>query len=382
MSDARVRLVRMVPEGEVIAHWSRLYQSGKHKGYGRADAKVHKGKSPLWVEVLIPHDLYSADWNYGGVSSASKERAQTYANLPGKLPPGMASFRGTRGSVKAFASDGNHRAYASFLRGEPSARFYMPLPDYARFLRAANVRSNPDALTPTSREDVAYYERAVPSSRGEIDSAVARAMEAGAEAPLDLQGLGMTAWVFCDARGVAYKVARRLQRSTVEMLATEAEWLRVASTVPGVRMHVAKFYDWRPDLGVIVRECVRAKRSDLQGRRKTEGDLWDLHRTIERAMLPYGFAAPELKADSYVLTRDRGPVLVDAGFALKTGSRLARSIAQRHRDASLHRDELALERGYLRAEYGRTIPQAAGERLERKLAAMRPNPKRRRSVKR
>ena len=184
----------------------------------------------------------------------------------------------------------------------------------------------------------------------------------------------MTAWVFCDARGVAYKVARRLHRPTMETLANEAEWLRVANTVPGVRMHVARFYDWRPDLGVIVRECVRAKRRDIQGRHKLEGDLWDLHRAIEQAMLPYGFAAPELKADSYVLTRDRGPVLVDAGFALKTGSRLARDVAQRHRDASLHRDDLQLERGYLRAEYGRTIPKAAGERLERKLAAMRPNP--------
>ena len=91
-------------------------------------------------------------------------------------------------------------------------------------------------------------------------------------------------------------------------------------------------------------------------------------------MLPYGFAAPELKADSYVLTRDRGPVLVDAGFALKTGSRLARDVAERHRDASLHRDDLQLERGYLRAEYGRTIPQAAGERLARRPLDTSPNP--------
>jgi len=238
------------------------------------------------------------------------------------------------------------------------------------------------ALTPASREDVAYYERTFPSSRGQIDSAVARAIAAGAEAPLDLQGLGMTAWVFCDARGVAYKVARDLSRSVFGMLAQEAEWLRVANTVPGVQMHVARFYAWRPDLGVIVRECVRAKRRDLQRRMKTEGDLWDLHRAIERAMLPYGFTAPEIKADSYVLTRDRGPVLVDAGFANKTGSRLAHDVARRHRDTSLHRDELGLERGYLRMEYGRTIPQAAGERLERKLAAMRPNPRRRRAAKR
>jgi hypothetical protein len=238
-------------------------------------------------------------------------------------------------------------------------------------------RRNPstdDLLTRASQDLVGHYEHTVPSSRGEIDSAVARAIEAGAEAPLDLQGLGMTAWVFCDARGVAYKVARDLSRSVFGMLAQEAEWLRVANTVPGVRMHVARFHAWRPDLGVIVRECVRAKRRDIQGRHKLEGDLWDLHRAIERAMLPYGFTAPELKADSYVLTRDRGPVLVDAGFANKTGSRLAREVAKKHRDPSLHRDELGLERGYLRMEYDQTIPRAAGERLERKLAAMRPNP--------
>ncbi len=245
-------------------------------------------------------------------------------------------------------------------RSRVTRRNDLPAP-WLRYVTAATV------------DMVRYYAQDNPEMLAEGASAADRARAAGAVGVLDLQGIGMTAWVFCDEQGVAFKVARNMTPSNVEMLAREAEWLRVANAVPGVKMHVARFYRWHPEVGVIVRECVRQRDRSTMRRRKQDGDLWDLHRSIERSMLPYGFTAPELKADSYVFTRDRGYVLVDAGFVHKTGSRLARDIAAKHRDQSMRKEELSLERGVMRSEYGRTIDPEVGARLERRLAASRPN---------
>jgi hypothetical protein len=56
--------------------------------------------------------------------------------MPGPLPPGIAGYMGRRakrGLRKLFVSDGNHRAYAAFLRGSPTARFYVPLKEWRQF---------------------------------------------------------------------------------------------------------------------------------------------------------------------------------------------------------------------------------------------------------
>ncbi len=49
---------------------------------------------------------------------------------------GGPRFRG-----RAYVSDGNHRAYASYLRGEPTARFFMPVHEWERFRSAVTSRS-------------------------------------------------------------------------------------------------------------------------------------------------------------------------------------------------------------------------------------------------
>lgn len=137
MSDDQApREIRRLSEAEVISRWAELYAAGKHAGYAKPDASHYLGRDSMWVEIEIPHDLYDADWNSEGSSLSDKqlERASGYARQPGKLPPGMASFRGKR--KRAYVSDGNHRAYAAYLRGEPTARFFMPLKDWDRF-RAA-----------------------------------------------------------------------------------------------------------------------------------------------------------------------------------------------------------------------------------------------------
>ena len=130
--------IRTLPEAEVISRWAELYAAGKHHGYAPPNPEHYLGRDSTWIEVEVPHDLYNAEWNTNDadLSSAQLARAERYASTPGPLPPGMAGFKGRRGQKKLlFVSDGNHRAYAAFLRGNPTARFYVPLNEWRRFVQ-------------------------------------------------------------------------------------------------------------------------------------------------------------------------------------------------------------------------------------------------------
>ncbi len=165
-SSSLPRLLRLVPEEEVVATWASLYAEGKHKGHDAPDLERHLGKAPVWAEVAIPHNLYNADWNTEAappeelLSEDQLARARRYAARATKLPPGMAAFTGRAKTLRAYVSDGNHRAFAAYLRGEPTARFFMPLPDYERFverLGQSPARANPRPTT-AERTDPALWE--------------------------------------------------------------------------------------------------------------------------------------------------------------------------------------------------------------------------------
>lgn len=133
-----MREIRKLTEAEVIRRWAELYAAGKHKGYAAPNPEPYLGRDSTWVEVEVPHDLYDADWNTDDatLSPTQLTRAQRYASMPGPLPPGIAGYQGRRakrGVRKLFVSDGNHRAYAAFLRGSPTARFYVPQNELRRF---------------------------------------------------------------------------------------------------------------------------------------------------------------------------------------------------------------------------------------------------------
>lgn len=212
-----------------------------------------------------------------------------------------------------------------------------------------------------------------PSLRSEIDSIVSRVLATGAAAPLRFLGIGMTGFVVCDARGRGYKIARKPY--DFAGLANEAEWLRIANSEPAIRDHVARFTAWHEREGVIERECVRAKpREKIRGYGRSE-KVWKLHQLFRKVMLPYGWSVPELKDDSYIDTRDRGLVLVDAGQVLRVGTKLAREVIAKHR-AGAEPWQREFARGEIRAEMDRTIPRSIGERLNERLAAL-PNRRRR-----
>lgn len=145
-----------------------------------------------------------------------------------------------------------------------------------------------------------------------LDS-VGRALEAGAEPPLDYKGSGATGNVICDRRGHAFKVSRHSK--TDNFVADEAEWLETAQRVPGAKEHVATFYKYHPELHVLERECVAG------GEVPADYPLQQLHDNIAAAMKPNEWSPPEFNYNAYVNTAGRGPVLVDAGFAARYGTR-------------------------------------------------------------
>ncbi len=129
------RAIRTLSEAEVIGHWAELYAAGKHKGYAKPDLNQYVGRDSTWVEVEVPHAFYNAEWNIADADLSPHQlaRAEKYARLPGALPPGIALYKGRKVVRKLYVSDGNHRAYAAFLRGSPTARFYVPANEWHRF---------------------------------------------------------------------------------------------------------------------------------------------------------------------------------------------------------------------------------------------------------
>lgn len=155
--------------------------------------------------------------------------------------------------------------------------------------------------------------------RGELRlravEAVERIVDAGAEPPLQYQGMGSEGIVLCDQRGRAFKASLRHGRS---YLADEAEYLADAARIPELQELVASFIAYRPEVDVIERECVREAESASAG---LSTSWYDAYRTIKERMRERGWGAPEGKSSSFVVA-DRGPVLVDAGHVRRYGERL------------------------------------------------------------
>jgi len=241
-----------------------------------------------------------------------------------------------------------------------------------RCVRHADCRTSPElgraCCAEARKKERAQLARRKPAPKGRVygstDDARALAIRAGAKEPLEHLGTGATGEVFADARGLAYKVPR--SSGSALTIAEEAEWLRVASQVPFVRDHVARFHHYDRETGVLVRENVQGKRQVMTSKRsKGRLDTWELHREIERLMRPYGLGRPEYKEESYRLVRGRGWVLFDAGFSLLYGRKLIELAPKVSRDGPDGWDTASA----IVQESGKTIPRPIAMRALRNLAA-------------
>jgi hypothetical protein len=182
-----------------------------------------------------------------------------------------------------------------------------------------------------------------------VSDAAYRALEAGAEPPLEYIGAGATGIVFCDPN-FAFKVSRRKKGHTLD---DEAEWLETAGSIPEVRQYVASLEHWDPEHKVIVRECVRGDRGTWGGSRKIH-ELWDF---IAPYMLAEGWTMPELKEDSVVFV-DGTPKIVDAGMVSRVSNRLlgyVEAILDGRIEPDNYEDHSTLA-FYVRREFGQKPP--------------------------
>lgn len=217
----------------------------------------------------------------------------------------------------------------------------------------------------------------VPDGRDGIEY-VERARAAGAEGELRYLGGGGQGYVFGDERGHAFKVARFDTPRSHRLLAEEFHWLVDAGQVPEIRRLVAKAYRYHPGLGVLEREEVIGEPMRSWS---DESRLSSVHEKISDA-LKDRWTAPEFKGDSYVRTA-YGPVLVDAGFALRRGVLLVEQAVEKLKghDVGETAEDLSFA---IRMESGRTIDPSVAEQLATRLEQLpperRPNPVRKASM--
>lgn len=199
-----------------------------------------------------------------------------------------------------------------------------------------------------------------------LQDAAYRALEAGAQPPLEYIGAGATGIVFCDPR-FAFKVARHRRGHT---LTDEAEWLETAARIPEVSPYVATIEKWDPDHRVIVRECVRGDRGTWGGSRKIH-ELWD---RIAPYMLAEGWTMPELKEDSVIFDDAGNPKIVDAGMVSRVSDRLlgyVEAILDGRIDPDEYENHSTLA-FYVRREFGQKPPmdEARAQQLLERLYAL------------
>ena len=257
---------------------------------------------------------------------------------------------------RMWIADGHHRIAAAWQRGDDTVRAkVVQVP--AGFASAAlgGIKNRDEINSHTMR-----------AIGPELDDAERRAYAAGATGDLEYIGAGMTGIVFCDERNKAFKVARNGDTA----VAIEARWIAAANKI--IPEHVPKLFGFDRDQNVLVRECMRPVPRERS--RWNERKLFALHERIGKTMHQYGWGRPEYKPDSYVYTQ-RGPVLVDAGFAVRRGRELVRETldylnGRRKLQPQERPTDIAWE---IRMERGETIPPAVANKLLARLKAIDPN---------
>lgn len=163
-----------------------------------------------------------------------------------------------------------------------------------------------------TEEDVEYLHASV---RAELPRILARLNAAGYDGDYDVLGAGMTSVVLRDRRtGYALKVAR--DAAGAETITDEYEFL-VSLEGTSAAKYLPAVYQFDALAGVLVREGVEGR----PGSPMTRG-LQDVFEVIVESAKRAGWTRPEFKENSFIVREDGSIVMVDVGFALRTGHRL------------------------------------------------------------
>ena len=200
----------------------------------------------------------------------------------------------------------------------------------------------------------------------------ARARAAGARGKLSYVGAGAEGFVVCDDRDKAYKAAWRGHGAS-SGLEDEARWFQMAAKIPSIKQHVPTFARYNAEEDVLVRECVKPRKlgRDESRPRPNSKRLWDLHQRLTAVMAPYGYGRPEFKNDAYVYSK-RGPVLVDAGFAINRGGQLVKEAQRLLKQEHIKPHDAEDAAFALRMERGGTVPAPIANKLLARLKARDP----------
>jgi hypothetical protein len=162
-----------------------------------------------------------------------------------------------------------------------------------------------------------------------LQDEVQRALNVGAEPPLEWVGSGMTGSVFCDAQSLAYKVAHYQDDHSRGTFQREFEWLEEAFSIG---LPVSEPVELDLDELVIVRTCPVGRPGGWADTKR----LQELHyEEMAPAMEKAGWKMPEFKTDSYIIGDDGSATLVDASFPIRIGIgmlKYARDVASGKRD--------------------------------------------------
>lgn len=122
---------RTVPRDEVIAALEVAEQTGKQHARWEQQMEQWRGSLPDEDFVLVDVPVAALD-----ISGYSEERAQSYAEREGSLPPILAYYNersGRIGKETLYVPNGNHRARAAEIRGEPTIAAYVPASHWDRW---------------------------------------------------------------------------------------------------------------------------------------------------------------------------------------------------------------------------------------------------------
>lgn len=122
---------RTVPRDEVLAALEVAEQTGKQHARWEQQMEHWRGSLPDEDFVLVDVPVAALD-----ISGYSEERAQLYAEREGSLPPILAYYNersGRIGKETLYVPNGNHRARAAEIRGEPTIAAYVPVSHWDRW---------------------------------------------------------------------------------------------------------------------------------------------------------------------------------------------------------------------------------------------------------